>query len=379
MSQSSGATEAPPETVDAPVADRLGRGTRIGVIVIAGLVVVSLVLYIVGDRITPHTSQARVQAFVVPVAAEVAGKVLRVHVRNDQEVDLGQPLFDVDPEQYAIAAQRARSDYESVRRSVNAATAGVESARASLAAARENYAMAAKDASRQERLYEEDPGAISVRRLEIAQSTREEARSKVTRAEADLRRAEETAGDAGDTNAQLRSARAAVEKAELDLARTKVVAPARGVVTDLRADVGNFAQAGAPLMTLIAVHDVWISADMTENNLGHLDPGDEAAIVLDALPGRVLKGRVRSVGGGVGTGQSSPPGTLPTVQNNRDWLRQAQRIPVIVEVDPAEVGRVPDIRVGGQADVLVYSGDHPVMNLLASLYIRVLSWFSYLY
>jgi multidrug resistance efflux pump len=379
MSQSSGATEAPPETVDAPVADRLGRGTRIGAIVIAGLVVVSLVLYIVGDRITPHTSQARVQAFVVPVAAEVAGKVLRVHVRNDQEVDLGQPLFDVDPEQYAIAAQRARSDYESVRRSVNAATAGVESARASLAAARENYAMAAKDASRQERLYEEDPGAISVRRLEIAQSTREEARSKVTRAEADLRRAEETAGDAGDTNAQLRSARAAVEKAELDLARTKVVAPARGVVTDLRADVGNFAQAGAPLMTLIAVHDVWISADMTENNLGHLDPGDEAAIVLDALPGRVLKGRVRSVGGGVGTGQSSPPGTLPTVQNNRDWLRQAQRIPVIVEVDPAEVGRVPDIRVGGQADVLVYSGDHPVMNLLASLYIRVLSWFSYLY
>jgi multidrug resistance efflux pump len=239
--------------------------------------------------------------------------------------------------------------------------------------------MAAKDASRQERLHQEDPGAISVRRLEIAQSTREEARSKVSRAEADLRKAEEGAGDAGEANAQLRSARSAVEKAELDLARTKVVAPAHGVVTDLRADVGNFAQAGAPLMTLIAIHDVWISADMTENNLGHLDPGDEAAIVLDVLPGRVLKGRVRSVGGGVGTGQSSPPGTLPAVQNNRDWLRQAQRIPVVVELDREDIGKVRGVRVGGQADVLVYSGDHPVMNLLASLYIRVLSWFSYLY
>ena len=378
-SESSTATEAPPASAEAPVAALPGRGTRIGAAVIAGLIVVSLALYVVGDRITPHTSQARVQAFVVPVAAEVSGKVLKVHIRNDQDVAVGQPLFDVDPEQYAIALQRAHSDYESVRRSVNAAGAGVESARASLAAARENYSMAARDASRQERLHQEDPGAISVRRLEIAQSTREEARSKVSRAEADLRAAEESAGDEGEQNAQLRSARAAVEKAELDLARTKVVAPARGVVTDLRADVGNFAQAGAPLMTLIVVHDVWISADMTENNLGHLDPGDEAAIVLDALPGHVLKGRVRSVGGGVGTGQSTPPGTLPTVQNNRDWLRQAQRIPVIVEVDPADVRRVPHVRVGGQADVLVYSGDHPVMNLLASLYIRVLSWFSYLY
>ena len=131
-----------------------------------------------------------------------------VHIRNDDVVEPGQPLFDIDPEQYEIALQRARSDYESVRRSVNAAAAGVEAARASLQTAQTNFAMAEKDASRQERLHQEDPGAISVRRLEIAQSTREEARSKVARAEADLRKAEEAAGDSGDDNAQLRSARA---------------------------------------------------------------------------------------------------------------------------------------------------------------------------
>ncbi len=379
MSQEPVTTDTPPAAPDTPDAEVTGRGARIGAGVIAALIVCSLVLYVVGDRHTPHTSQARVQAFVVPVAAEVSGRVLAVHVRNDQAVQVGQPLFDVDPEQYRIALQRAQSDYESVRRSVNASTAGVDAARASLAAARENYEMSRKDASRQERLYEEDPGAISVRRLEIAQSTREEARSKVTRAEADLRKAEEAAGDAGDANAQLRSARAAVEKAELDLARTKVVAAAAGVVTDLRTDIGNFAQAGAPAMTLIAGHDVWISADMTENNLGHLDPGDAAAVVLDILPGRVLKGRVRSVGGGVGTGQSSSPGTLPSVDNSRDWLRQAQRIPVVVELDPEEARKVQRVRIGGQADVLVYTGDNPILNLLGSVYIRVLSWFSYLY
>jgi len=356
-----------------------GRGTRIGAGIIAALIIVSLVLYFVGDRLTPYTSQARVQAFVVSVAAEVSGKVTEVHIRNDDIVEPGQPLFDIDPEQYEIALQRARSDYESVRRSVNAATAGVEAARASLQTAQTNFVMAEKDASRQEGLHEEDPGAISVRRLEIAQSTREEARSKVSRAEADLRKAEEAAGDSGDSNAQLRSARTAVEKAELDLANTKVRAPARGAVTDLRADVGNFAQAGAPVMTLIAIHDVWISADMTENNLGHIDPGDQTAIVLDVMPGRVLKGRIRSVGGGVGTGQSAPPGTLPTVENNRDWLRQAQRIPVAVEFDQADRERLRGVRVGGQAEVLVFTGDHPVMNLFGRIYIRVMSWLSYLY
>jgi len=379
MSKEEAAAASPEPVAAASPPGNVGRGTRTGAVIIATLIVLSLVLYLVGDRLTPYTSQARVQAFVIPVAAEVSGKVQKVQIRNDDDVQPGQPLFEVDPEQYEIALQRARSDYESMRRNVNASAAGVDAARASLKASQENFAMAERDANRQERLYAEDPGAISVRRLEIAQSTRDEARSRVRKAEADLLKAEESAGDSGENNAQLRSARAAVEKAELDLANTRVLAPGRGRVTDLRVDVGNFAQAGAPVMTLIAVNDVWISADMTENNLGHIDSGDEVAIVLDVMPGKVLKGRVRSVGGGVGSGQSSPPGTLPTVENSRDWLRQAQRIPVAIEFDETERERLRGVRVGGQADVLVYTGRHPVMNLLATIYIRVMSWLSYLY
>ena len=132
-------------------------------------------------------------------------------------------------------------------------------------------------------------------------------------------------------------------------------------------------------MTLIAVHDLWISADLTENSIGNIRPGNEVAIVLDVMPGEVLKGRVRSLGGGVSSGQQSPPGSLPVVQNSRDWLRQAQRIPVAIEFDPSEVQRLRGVRVGGQADVLVYTGDHPLMNLLAALYMRAMSWFTYLY
>jgi len=362
-----------------PPASKPGKGSRLGAIIVLLLIVASLAWYFVSDRLTPYTSQARVQAFVVPVAAEVSGTVLKVHVKNNDEVQPGQPLFDIDPTQYKIALQRSRSDYESVRLSVNASTAAVEAAKASLQAAVANNVYAQQDATRLEQIFAEDPGALSVRRVQSAQANRIKARSEVEAAKADLRRAQETAGERGDDNAQLLSARAAIDKAELDLKRTAVVAPARGSVTDLRTDVGQFAQAGAPAMTLIAIHDLWISADMTENNLGNVNPGDEVAIVLDVMPGEVLKGRVRSVGTGISSGEQAQPGTLPAIENSRDWLRQAQRFPVSVEFEPSERERLRGVRIGGQADVLVYTGDHALMNWLAGVFIGLMSYFSYLY
>jgi len=368
--ESKQATQPPPEG---------GKGARIGAIVVLLLIVASLVWYFVSDRLTPYTSQARVQAFVVPVAAEVSGRVLKVHVKNNDRVQQGQQLFEVDPTQYQIALQRSRSDYESVRRSVNASVASVDAAQAGLRAATANYLYAQQDATRLEQIFAEDPGAISLRRVQSAQASRVKALSQEQAAKVDLIRALEAAGESGDKNAQLISARSAVEKAELDVQRTGVIAPAGGVVTDLRTDVGQFVQAGAPLMTLIAVHDLWINADMTENNLGNIKPGDAVAIVLDVMPGTVLKGRVRSVGSGVASGQPAQAGTLPTIDNSRDWLRQAQRFPVAIEFDPSEREQLRAMRVGGQAEVLVYTGEHGLMNWLGTAFIHMMSMLSYVY
>jgi multidrug resistance efflux pump len=374
-----------PDETPAPIEDnspppsKPGKGTRRGAIIVLILIVASLLWYFVSDRLTPYTSQARVQAFVVPVAAEVSGIVLKVYVKNNDEVQPGQRLFDIDPTQYQIALERSRSDYESVRLSVNASTASVQAASAAVQAAVANHVFAKQDAKRLEQIYAEDPGALSLRRVESAQANRVKARSQEEAARADLRRAQETAGERGENNAQLLSARAAIEKAELDLKRTEVVAPARGSVTDLRTDVGQFAQAGAPAMTLIAIHDLWISADMTENNLGNVKSGDRVAIVLDVMPGVVLKGRVRSVGTGISPGKQAQPGALPEIENSRDWLRRAQRFPVAVEFDPSERERLRGVRVGGQADVLIYTGDHFLFNWLAKIFICVMSYFSYLY
>lgn len=352
---------------------------RKGVRWVVLLIVLSLGWYLLADRYTPYTQQARVDAFVIPVASEVSGRVTKVYVRNNQDVQAGAVLFDVDPEHYRIAADRARADLESMRRQIGASTAGIDSAEASLRAAQANELKARQDSGRLERLYREDRGTISPRRLEIARAGLEQAISQVAAARAEVRRAREQEGGSDEENAKLRSAAAAVQKAELDLANTQVRARSAGLVTDLRTDAGQFAAAGNPVMTLISIHDVWISAEMTENNLGHVEPGTPVGIVLDALPGRIFDGRVRSIGYGVNVGPGTPPGSLPTVQNSRDWLRPAQRFPVIVEFDRDDLPSLRDVRVGGQAEVMAFPRSGNPLNPLGRAYLRLMSWLSYAY
>ena len=138
------------------------------------------------------------------------------------------------------------------------------------------------------------------------------------------------------------------------------------------------AQPGQPLLTFVGIEDVWIQADMRENNLGHIRPGDAVDIALDVQPGRVLKGRVRSIGYGVDAGTNAPMGSLPTIENDRNWLREAQRFPVIIEVtEDSLVGQ--GLRIGAQATVLIYTEESFLLVPLGKIYIRILSLLSYLY
>jgi len=346
------------------------------------LIVLSLAWYLLADRYTPYTQQARVGAFVIPVAAEVAGRVIKVNVRNNQDVKAGDILFELDPQPLQIAVDRARADLENTRRTVGASTAGIASAQASLRAAQADELKVRQDNRRLEGLYKEDPGTVSVRLLEVSRANHTAAVSKVAAARAEVLRAQEQEGGNTDTNAKLLSAAATLAKAELDLANTRIGARSAGLITDLRTDVGQFAAAGSPVMTLITIQDVWVSADLTENNLGRVQPGTPVAIVLDALPGEVLDGRVRSVGYGVSVGQTAAPGTLPSIQNSRDWLRPAQRFPVIIEFSDEAKKRLIDsraIRAGGQAEVMAFPTEGNLLNPLGRVFVWLMSWLSYAY
>ena len=357
------------------------KAVKKGGFAIFALIVLSLAWYLASDRFTPYTDQARIEGYVVGVAPQVAGIVTEVWVGNNEAVEEGQRLFQVDPSQYQIALDTQKSNLENAIRQVGAGSATVESARAGLLAAEAGADKAQKEAARLENLYREDPGTISMRRLEGARASLDQARARVISAEADIQRAiEQKGGDDDADNAILKAAQSAVDKAELDLANTVVKASTRGLITDLRADVGQFAGTGSPVLTLISINDVWIRADFTENNLGHLRPGNDVEILIDSLPGNVFKGTVRSVGFGVSSGSVQPAGTLPTVDNNRDWLRQSQRFPVIIEFDVAQSEELArQLRIGGQASVIAYSDGHGFLKLLGKIYIRMMRMFSYAY
>lgn len=361
---------------DAPKTVKRGGKT------IALLIIASLVWYLASDRYTPYTSQARVQGYVIGVAPQVSGIVTEVLVENNQRVDADQPLFRIDPTQYEIALAKAQSDYENAKRQVEAGDAGVDAARANLRAAEANLEKARKDTERLERLYREDPGTISMRRLEVSRATLDQSLASVEAAKAGIQQAIEAKGgdSSEEVNTILRVAQTGVEKARLDLERTLVTATEHGEITDLRVDAGVFAGAGKPVITLVSLSDVWIQAEFTENNLGHIASGSPVEIIFDSLPGHVFSGKITNIGIGVSATKPPQPGTLPTIDNDRDWLRQSQRFPVVVHFDfQQKQGMLRQLRIGGQASVIAYGEGAWLTKLLGKAYIRLMSFLSYAY
>ena len=345
-------------------------------LIVLGACVALMFWYLVSDRVTPYTNQARVHALVVPIAPQVSGIITDVAVTNNEYVSADRELFRIDRDRYQLAVDTAQANLQSARQATGASTASVEAARASVAAARAGLVRADQDTVRLRRIKEEDPGAISDRRLEQAESASSVARSQLAASQANLEKAIQDLGETGEGNSRILQAQAALEQAELDLERTTVRAPNDGLVTDVRVDNGNFASAGAPLMTFIGMDNIWIRADFTENNLGNIKTGDKVEIVFDSLPGNVLTGRVRGTGFGVSV-DTTPLGSLPTVDNNRQWLRDAQRFPVDVEFQLSDSSQRQGVRVGAQASVIVYTGDNWLFNFFGKIYIRISSLLTY--
>ena len=356
-----------------PGADPVRRWT-IRILILA---LVMFIGYLTADRLTPVSSQARIHSLVVPVAAEVSGIVIEVAVANNQQVEAGDVLFRLDDASYRLAVASAEANLQSARQATGASAASVEAAQAGVASAEAALMRAQQDTNRLRRIKKQDPGAISDRLLEASEASLIVAQQQLEAAKANLEQATQSYGSIGDDNFRIQQAQSALESALLNLERTTVVAPAAGVVTDVRVDKGNFAAPGAPQMTFIATEDVWVQADFTENNLGHVDRGDAVRLAFDVFPGRVFKGNVRATGFGVAV-DSAPLGSLPTIQNNRQWLRDAQRFPVVIdfEMSPDEMRR---LKVGSQVTAIVYASDNWFFNALGSMYIRVGSILSYAY
>jgi multidrug resistance efflux pump len=187
-------------------------------------------------------------------------------------------------------------------------------------------------------------------------------------------------GEVGNDNAQVRQARAAADQAGLDLRHTTVVAPSDGVVTNLRLSPGQFASRGQAVLSFVAAGPRWVSAAMRENQLGHIAQGNRAYVVFDDRPGKVYPAHVDSIGWGISQSSDAPTGSLPTVTSPTGWLREPQRFPVRIVLDPPSDSseQLPPGRSGAQANVVVLTREGTFMNPLARLWIWAVAMISYL-
>jgi multidrug resistance efflux pump len=362
-------------TASAPTAGGGKDPVRRRVLVVLAIAAAVFVWYVLADRHTPFTDQARLQALIVPIVPEVGGAITEIDVRLHSTVGAGERLLQIDPRPYELAVESARAALEDALQQVSAQSAGVEAAVAQLGVADASLDRAQRNYDRVDAIQRQNPGALSQADRDQTETALESAQERRAAALANLEAVRRQLGVEGEGNPRVRSAIAALEQAELNLAFTTITAPSQGAVENFTVDVGHFAAPGQPVGTLITTNDIWLQADLRENNLAHIDPGDAVDIVLDVAPGRVFQGTVRSVGFGVRTGRTGSRGELEQVSGSSGWLREPQRFPVVITFESE--GVVGLLRVGGQADIVVYTGRRPVLNAIAWLRQRFVSLLSY--
>jgi multidrug resistance efflux pump len=340
------------------------------------VVAVALVLFVYGliaDRSTPYSSQATVQAYVVKIAPEVAGKVVEVGIGDNARVAAGDVLLRLEPDAYRLAVQRAEAQLGNAGQSVGSSTAAVAAAEANYVTAIAEQQNVLQQSARILELAKK--GIYAQARVDQATAARKTAAAAVSRAEAELEKARQDLGAAGAENTQVRDAMAVLGAARLDLAHTTVLAPSDGIVTNLQLGVGEFVGVGDTAMTFIDSREIWVDAAFREKTLENIKPGDPADIVLDIRPGRVFKGHVESIGFGVSAQENDPQTGLRKLRNASGWVRDPQPMPVQIDFDPEALPT--GLKLGSQANVIVYTGGNSLMNALAWMHIRLIAWLSY--
>jgi multidrug resistance efflux pump len=334
-----------------------------------------LIWYVLSDRHVPYTDQARINGLLVPVVPNVSGYLTKVNVGLHSEIKIGDTLFQIDQRPFHLEIEIAEANLDNTVQSVAGKTATVKSAAGRLGVARAQLERAQRDWNRVQIVLNGNPGALSQADKDQSETGLLQATEQVTSAEADLERAEQNLGISGDQNASFRASVKALERAQLNLAYTSIISSTAGYLESFSIDLGYFASTGQPLATIVSGFHKWIQADMKENNISLMKPGNKVEILLDILPGKIFTGKVESIGFGVSTGNTNK-GDLPSISGAKGWLRDPQRFPVIISID--ENSMIPVLRHGGQVDVVVFTDDKKgFLAKLGKLRIRIISWLSY--
>ena len=360
-----------------------------------GLVFAALVLIVGGFFLWRYfssyesTDDAQIDGHINSVSARVSGHVIKLNVEDNQYVEKGTLLVEIDPVDYEVAVERARADFAdaqaqaaaaginvpvpdvSTSSQVSSAQANVSNTHSGIAAARQqfdaakaqvaeaeaNNAKAQSDLTRYKQLIDKQEisqqqydvavaaaksGAANVEAARSAAAAAaaqiEQAQSKKAQAEADLRTAQTAPQTMRATRARALSAQASADRkradlrqAELNLEYTKILAPVTGIVTNRTVEVGQNVQVGAEMMKIIPLEDLWVTANFKETQLREMKPGQRSSIKVDAN-GKTYKGHVDSIAGASGARFS----LLPPENATGNYVKVVQRIPVKIVFEPGE-------------------------------------------
>lgn len=304
--------------------------------IITAILVVGLLIgagfYLANEMQYESTDDAYVETTTVNVSPKVSGQIEEVYVKDNQYVKEGDLVAVIDSADYKVKLEQADANYEKLKLDQS-------NAKANLVAAESNIELARKDLERYKNLYEQ--GAVSKQTYDTAQVKYDNAQAGLTQASQML-----FSDNNGKTvaDANLRTAKAAKDKAALDLSYTKVYAPQSGTVSSRRVEKGMFVNAGSPLFTLIP-EDIWVVANFKENQLKDMKPGQNVDIKIDTYPNHVFKGKIDSIQRASGAKSS----LFPPENAVGSFVKIVQRIPVKIvfteEIDTEKFNIVPGMSV----------------------------------
>jgi multidrug resistance efflux pump len=356
------------------VARKTLGSVRFWVLLILTVIGLLVAYYAVANRYAPSTTDAYVQAYVIQVAPRVDGQVVCVQVAENQLVEKGTLLFEIDPRPYEHKVQQLEASLAQAIQQVAQMESELQAARADADRIAADVAFALKVHQQEKDIFDKD--ATTERKFLDAKQKHEAADASLRRAQAVISQKEKALrAKVGDEHALVAEVRAQLASARLNLEWTRVYAPSTGYITNLQLRVGSYVQIGHPVLTCIDTEQWWVVANFRESNLEYLQPGQPAGLVFKAYPGRIFPGTVRTVGWGVDEGQGVPSGNLPLVRNPPNLIPLAQRFQVRLTLNhPDDVL----LRVGATGSVTVYTTPDFALNPVAELWQKVEAWFYYL-
>ncbi|MDE6565126.1 MAG: HlyD family secretion protein [Muribaculaceae bacterium] len=282
------------------------------------------------------TDNAQVRRQIVPVNSRVQGYIKEIRFNEYEPVKRGDTLVVIDDADMRLNVARARADYQNALagrdvadRSVTSAAANVAVSEASIAEAKVLMEMAATDFARYEKLLEQE--AVTRQQYDGAKTDYEAKKARyemlsrqrsATSAVVDINRRRIYQSEAG-----IELAKALLETAELNLSYTVIVAPCDGYASRKEIQVGQLVQPGQTLLDIVDSQDIWVAANYKETQLQHIEPGSAVDIEVDAVPGVVFSGKVKTISTATGASLS----LLPQDNSAGNFVKVRQRVPVRIE------------------------------------------------